>query len=376
MNKILYVILLSLYCMQAGAAEQKQVVLREKADGTAREIVEYGFGQVIFDLQKSDSKNNYDVTVTVRNTQKDTRLCLFGKTQSRNSLKKFRLSVGKNLGFNPETLPIGQDLGGDYVLNAGESFNIKIYSVSPMHVEALHLPFLIAKPKKQTKTDASSEYVIIASNTEYISVSVEPCAQSTPPFTPIQDSEIDEDTHVGPDDLMADSIYHSLVDKAETLIHDINETVFCKNPNHPVATGFEQLKERFKGRILRFRNEVNNFLGNYDIRSSEDYYKELVDNYLVRLEKIDFDARSVKKCQKDKKDSHATCVHCKLTYDKIYRQMSELYMSLRNKSKSKSKVLPIANGLMKCVRENKSRVLNVEKKRKIEDYYQRIKNYK
>lgn len=181
-----------------------------------------------------------------------------------------------------------------------------------------------------------------------------------------------------------DEVYEKLKSECDSLTIALNEALareeFCTHPNHPLS--FEAQTWNFTIACHDLKEQISRPLFDKSLPSDSKKfvrYQALLDS----LNKMDIVIEKYKQekheCGKERVKT-ASCRYCSLSFEEIYNRLDRYYKDLYNKEKQKSEVMRDVNALYNCCKSHAkhSKKWNSSNpyKARIEEVYNKIKNYK
>ena len=181
-----------------------------------------------------------------------------------------------------------------------------------------------------------------------------------------------------------DEVYEKLKSQCDSLTIAFNEALareeFCTHPNHPLS--FEAQTWNYTIACHDLKEQISRLLYDNSLpRNSKKFvrYQALLDS----LNKMDVALEKYKQekheCGKDRVKT-TSCRYCSLSFEEIYNRLDRYYKDLYNKEKQKSEIMRDVNALYNCCKSHAkhSKQWNSSNpyKARIEEVYNKIKNYK
>jgi hypothetical protein len=92
------------------------------------------------------------------------------------------------------------------------------------------------------------------------------------------------------------------------------------------------------------------------------------------LDEFDLNGRIVKKCSNDVITSSHKCKYCSISLEEIYKKLESYYIDLHNGKVTQKQIMNEVETLNSCASKNKKRPDNSSLKKRINDYYKKIKS--
>ena len=297
------------------------------------------------------------LSIEIINMQPSHYIFLFGHAYTEKDLKKHNIFFDKSYGSTSRSLELCEDLTGNdiMVIEPSRSRTLTYDNINePMKSCKINLYAAKYKDKGFLSTE---KYNIV----EFFPVTLN---------VKFKTDEVAEDK------------YEDIQQMCEDLIEEIGEVTICPGKSHPVSK--DEQKKLYKDRIEELKDSISNIKNVHNWREKDaDYqkYKEL----LRKLDDVKFREQYCEQCRRRPpviiNQPRHSCNYCSETPDGIYSQMESLYRSLDNKKQKNSKDSAVkkakamhqawSGGCPNLTKQMK----NSSKRKRIEDYYDAIKNF-
>lgn len=333
--------------LQDALADEMRTVKLDFNDHN-KECISLSYGNIFVELAPLDKEGSANVIIRFENTSEDKILYLFDRSYNEKTLKKmgiyydkvFQGKKGKRTTESCSTLRESCKL-----LPSSDTKTLFTVTTTGENQIECRLPIYIARFNEKNLIVTKKNRISLAQK-DVILLNIEV------PFMSSKYMQISRDIN--------------------NLRAEIDRQTFCANKSHQ-GTSCETLIRLYNESIKRFKEQIDEAINDKGYTPGQEGYIRFND-LSERLDEIDLEGRIVTKCSNDITVSSHKCKYCSLSLENIYTKLESYYIDLHNGKVTQKQIMNDVEALNSCASKNKKRSGNNGLKKRINDYYKKIKS--
>jgi hypothetical protein len=313
-----------------------------------KECVSLSYGNIFVELAPSDKEGSASVIIRFENTSEDKILYLFDRSYSEKTLKKMgiyydKVFQGKKGKRTTESCPTLRE--SCKLLPSSETKTLFTVTTTGENQVECKLPIYIARFNEKNLIVTKKNRISLAQK-DVILLNIE---------VPFMSGK-----------------YMQLSRDINNMRAEIDRQTFCTNKNHQ-GTSCETLIRLYTESIKQFKGQIDEAIRDKGYTPEQEGYIRFKD-LSERLDEFDLNGRIVKKCSNDVITSSHKCKYCSISLEEIYKKLESYYIDLHNGKVTQKQIMNEVETLNSCASKNKKRPDNSSLKKRINDYYKKIKS--